>query len=252
MLWNKVSDGKLVYSGATSVGRVRSDNQDCFGVFPAEGDSAADDHLFVVADGMGGHERGREASERTVDVVKETYFRGLQEDVSALLLEAFETANEDVYARSLEYGPTVTMGTTCTALSLRDGHGVIAHIGDSRAYRITRRSIKQLTHDHSYVEEMRRHGIISESEARTHPRRHALVRALGIEPTCSPDFVDVDYPKMGEWLLLCTDGLAHVDLGEIEDIVRGSPVQQASEELVDRANALGGFDNVTVVVVGVT
>ncbi|MFQ5570994.1 MAG: protein phosphatase 2C domain-containing protein, partial [Rhodothermales bacterium] len=141
------------------------------------------------------------------------------------------------------------MGTTCTAMALVDGHVHMAHVGDSRAYRIDEQGIEQLTHDHTLVEELRRQGVLTADEARNHPRRHALTRAMGIEPTLEVDVLEAMPIQSPQTYLLCSDGLAPVVNEEIRQVVATHPPQEASERLVQMVNERGGPDNVTVLLI---
>jgi protein phosphatase len=233
---------------------VRSENQDSFGKFP-EGNldlSLPMGQLFVVADGMGGHNAGRVASETAVRALGDTYMGGAGNDIVGALRQAFQVANSQIYDRSLADPAFAGMGTTCTALVLKDGHGVIGHIGDSRVYRITRRSITQLTNDHSKVAELVRRGIITREQSRTHPERSQLYRALGTRPNAEIDFI-TSVRLSGECtFLLCCDGLYnHVTEDEMQSIVLAKSPDEACATLIDLANERGGYDNITVQVIRV-
>jgi serine/threonine protein phosphatase PrpC len=252
MNWWKTKRTYAVEVGAYSdVGQVRSENQDAYGRFPAVADQETGERLFIVADGMGGHARGGEASRLAVDVLQETFFAGDDGAVGERLERAFEAANLRVYALG-HTGPTQTItGTTCTVIALVDGHLHMAHVGDSRAYRIDKHGIEQLTRDHTLVEELRRQGMLTDDEARTHPRRHALTRALGIQPTLEVDVLEARPVEAAQHYLLCSDGLAPVSEEEIRQVVLTYPPQQACEHLVEMANQRGGPDNVTVLIVAI-
>lgn len=253
MAWWKKEEQPLYEVGAcTDVGRVRKENEDAFGRFPEHDARGAPDHLFVVADGMGGHIRGREASATAVDAVHHTYFAHAELPVNERLTRAFESANAQVYEMSGERGRRDTMGTTGTALALVAGRAYVAHVGDSRAYRINEQHTEQLTRDHTMVDEMRREGILTQQEARHHPQRNALTRAIGTEPHVQVDLIEAGVPQAGDRFLLCTDGLASIPVEEIREVVLGHSPQDACEQLVQRANASGGYDNVTALIVHVT
>jgi protein phosphatase len=144
------------------------------------------------------------------------------------------------------------MGTTCSALLLQDNKGIIGHVGDSRIYRIVKNSIEQLTDDHSTVAEMQRRGILTEEEARVHPERSHLYRALGVRPEMEIDVMHDISLGMNELFLLCTDGLVnHVEDDEICRIVLQYRPDGAVRKLVDLANERGGSDNITVEVLHV-
>ncbi len=252
MNWWKTKRKYAIEVGACSdVGQVRSDNQDAYGYFPATADRNAKERLFVVADGMGGHARGGEASRLAVEVLQKTFFAGHNWSVGERLQRSFEAANTQVYELG-RTGPThETMGTTCTAMALVDGHLHMAHVGDSRAYRIDKHGVEQLTRDHTLVEELRRQGVLTADEARTHPRRHALTRALGIQPELEVDVHEAMPVEAAQSYLLCSDGLAPVSEEEVWQVILTEPPQQACEHLVQMANDRGGPDNITVLIVAI-
>ncbi len=252
MTWWKAKSNQTVGVGACSdVGRVRAANEDAYGCFQEPPADEAAERLFVVADGMGGHERGEEASRLAVEVLRQTFFAARAWSVGERLRRAFEVANARVFEQAHEGPAFRTMGTTCTALALVNGHVHMAHVGDSRAYRVDRHGIEQLTRDHTLVDELRRKGVLTAEEARRHPRRHALTRALGIRATLEVDVLEATTVKPPQTFVLCSDGLAPVLDEEIREVVDALPPQQAAERLVAMANERGGPDNVTVLVVAV-
>ncbi len=143
------------------------------------------------------------------------------------------------------------MGTTCTVMALVNGHLHMAHVGDSRAYRIDKHGMQQLTRDHTLVEELRRQGVLTADEARTHPRRHALTRALGIQPDLKVDVHEAMPVVAAQSYLLGSDGLAPVSEEEVWQVILTEPPQQACEHLVQMANDRGGPDNITVLIVSI-
>ena len=252
MGWWKSKRKYDVHVGALSdVGQVRTENQDAYGHYPVAPGRDTQERLFIVADGMGGHARGEEASSMAVEVLQKTFFSGNQWAVGERLRRAFEAANARVYARATAGMAPETMGTTCTAMALVNGHVHMAHVGDSRAYRIDQYGVKQLTRDHTLVEELRRQGVLTEDEARTHPRRHALTRALGIQPTLEVDVLEAMTVEVPQRYLLCSDGLASVSEEELREVGLSLPPQQACERLVSMANERGGPDNITVLIVAI-
>ncbi|MFQ5652180.1 MAG: Stp1/IreP family PP2C-type Ser/Thr phosphatase [bacterium] len=242
------------YSADSHVGIVRKENQDSFGKFPADTTdlSHPKGHLFVVADGMGGHRGGQKASQMAVDILQESYFSHPSADIAASLQHAFDTANARIYDLAQTDTMLSGMGTTCTALVLHQDRMVITHVGDSRAYRIRRHTIEQLTTDHSQVAEMERQGIITKEQAKAHPYRSVITRALGVTPEVEPDILTGDPLGPGDRFLLCSDGLAGVENHEIEQIVNSSSTNKACQKLIKRANERGGADNVTVLIIKVT
>lgn len=239
----------LAFGQASHVGLRRADNQDALGIFPGAESAAAGERLFVVADGMGGHLGGREASRLAVETLESTFFAGPDADPVTRLTRAFEAANLRIHACARHEPTLFGMGTTCTALALLEERALIAHIGDSRAYRITRDGIRQLTDDHTRVGDLVRRQLITEEEAARHPNRNILNRAMGVQAEVEVDVIETEPLQPDEAFVLCTDGLASVSPGEIRDIVLSHPPQQACDRLVELANERGGHDNVTVVVI---
>lgn len=240
------ADGLAVRVGAaTDVGQVRSENQDALGVFPEE-----EPRLFVVCDGMGGHQDGGLASRVAVQALAEA-FAAAPPPLAHRLKHAVESANAAVWQRSDSNGDGRRMGTTCTVLGIGEGRVVLAHVGDSRAYRVTDAALEQVSEDHTVAAEMQATGVLTATEAARHPRRHALTRALGTAPHVEVLIRDLGPPRDGDKFLLCSDGLAPVDHPEVLRVARDYEPQEAAEWLVAQANAGGGPDNITVVIVEV-
>lgn len=245
---------EVLYFGMTDTGLVRDDNEDSFGKFPGNDLSIATPkgQLFVVADGIGGHEGGKEASTIAVATVGKAYFADGHTGIAESLEQAFHNANQAIYEYSTLHPTLQNMGTTCTALVLQGDRGYIAHVGDSRAYRINKRTITQLTNDHSRVAEMRRRGMLTEEEARNHAERSILYRALGIQEDIVVDIVDNIQIGSLETFLLCTDGLhGLVDENELLRIAHSAPPEEACARFVALAKDRGGHDNITVQIVAV-
>jgi serine/threonine protein phosphatase PrpC len=251
MAWWKTKPPKRLVAGACSdAGQVRTENQDAYGIFEGDGDDGERIHLFLVADGMGGHTRGGEASRTAVAAVRETFFSAAESlSVEERLVQAVAAANAQIFALAHRDDGVDRMGTTVTVLVIAAGRLYLAHVGDSRAYRIGRNGVEQLTQDHTWTLEMQRQGILSEAEARAHPRRHTLTRALGPEPSVTVDVASLGAAHPGDAFLLCSDGLAQVAPEDIRRLVLAHPPQQACEVLVRLANERGGNDNITVVLV---
>lgn len=227
----------------SDVGRVRRENEDSSGYFPEW-------NLFVVADGMGGRAGGKQASQVAVDTIGER-FRAADTREADVLIEAIEQANHRILDLASADAALEGMGTTLVALLLGEGAAAIAHVGDSRAYRLRDGRVDQLTTDHSLVADLVRRNDISEAEARIHPYRHVLTRALGIRDRVNPDLVRVDV-RPGDLYVLCSDGVyGMIDRVELERLLighQGDP-ERVCRELVAAANAGGGKDNATVVAV---
>jgi len=241
----------LDYYGLSDVGVRRSDNQDSFGKFPPDNIdlSIPKGHLFIVADGMGGHDGGKQASSMAVNIVNKVYFSDLSANVPDRLKMAVETANQEIHEEALRNEQTAKMGTTCTVLVLSGKQATIAHVGDSRLYRIRKNKIEQLTQDHTKIAEMLKHGVLTKKEAKNHPERSVLNRALGVQSTVETDII-TGIPLQDEnFFLLCSDGLKNVSDEEIKKTVLENSSQNACEILVRLANDRGGEDNVTVQVI---
>jgi len=239
------------YACLSDKGLHRSVNQDSFGVFPEKyfPPVCPKGQLFLVADGMGGHIAGRKASEMAINIVQESYFADTDKDVPKSLLRAYKSANSQIFQKSSDSILNQKMGTTCTALVLSEDRAYIAHIGDSRIYRISKKQIEQLTQDHTEIAEMVRHEILTKDEADTHPERSLLSRALGIESNVEIDIKEDMQLQISEYFVLCTDGLAKVSPEEIREIVLSNIPEVSCKQLVELANQRGGSDNVTVQVV---
>lgn len=222
---------------------VRKQNEDCLCVVP-------DLALFAVADGMGGHLAGEVASRMAVDSLTRQVRRGDKGDDTENLLEGVRLGNSDIYKASRDDGTCRGMGTTLTAALIRDGELILAHVGDSRAYIIRGGKIHPLTEDHSLVQEMIRNGGITREQARDHPHRNVLTRALGTDPLVDVDLIRTGLEK-GDIILLCTDGLyGMVEDSRILDLAWSAEgPDQAVELLVREALERGGIDNISVIVV---
>ncbi len=238
----------LFFSAKSDIGLVRTENQDSFGKFPEDNTNlySAKGQLFIVADGMGGHKGGKEASSIAVKVVNQEYFKSSFEE-SVAIKEAIEAANIAIYNKSGSTSEFSRMGTTCTVLLLKDEKGIIGHVGDSRIYKIENGGIEQLTNDHTKVSEMLAQGILTPEEARNYPSKSVLARALGVDDKVRVDIDDLTLKK-GQSFVMCSDGLAKVSKGEILTIVSNNSPSDACQKLVDLANERGGKDNVTVLI----
>ena len=235
--------------GKTDIGLRRSSNQDTFSVCKLEGGEI----LCVVCDGMGGAKAGNVASERAseaiVKFVNKSYRYNMDFNAAqALLNNAIISANIEVYDQSLKNPDLKGMGTTVVAAIVAENYTVIAHLGDSRAYKIGD-EITQLTRDHSVVQSLVESGKLTPQEARVHPRKNVITKALGIEENVIPENSDCEL-SAGEILLLCSDGLTnYVETSVIKEIIRTTPTEQAAEKLIAEANRNGGGDNITVALV---
>ena len=248
----------------TDTGLVRSHNEDSCFVFDTSQlteSSEVSYGIYIVADGMGGHQAGEVASQKAVQIIKSSLLDNTDDifnmDINAGIREAFEKANSEIYHASQSSPLLSGMGTTATLGLRKSDRLYIGHVGDSRAYLIRNGKVMQLTRDHSLVESLKTSGIITEEEARLHPDRNIITRALG---TSIHIIVDTFEGNTGEdsiqlnkddRLVFCTDGLTNeVNENEILDIIQQVPdVSIACQKLIESANNRGGNDNITVVVV---
>ncbi|MGK0333109.1 MAG: serine/threonine protein phosphatase PrpC, partial [Minisyncoccia bacterium] len=261
---------KLNWGSATHTGQIRAQNED---------NLVAVDGVFVVADGMGGHEAGEVASQIAVDRIRaDLDVQGLPE--ASAVVDSISNANGDIFRAAIANPGQAGMGTTVTAIAVISdnlaGRGVpnldvnddgkmtpiraaepsealvLANVGDSRTYLLRHGRLRRVTIDHSYVQELVSTGHITEEEARTHPRRNIITRALGIEPDVKVDWWTLPLIR-GDRFLLCSDGLVDevADPDILETITTLTDPQEAADRLVDQANEAGGRDNITVIVVDV-
>lgn len=238
----------MTYGAATDIGRVRNINEDNYAV-----SESAPFPFAIVADGMGGHKAGEKASLMAVDVVRAELLEKLSEDMDYVeageaARRAFIEANSSIYTYSKLHYKVMGMGTTATLAMLHSDKLITVHVGDSRAYIIDNNSIIQVTKDHSYVQELVMRGEITPEQAKHHPNKNYITRAMGAEEAVK---VDISIrPYNGEKVLLCSDGLTNMlDDDEILEIInKYSDLHAAAEALIDRANEAGGNDNITVVV----
>lgn len=252
---SKVPRKGTAYAAKSDVGLKRTHNEDCFCIDPSLG-------LYVVCDGMGGHQAGEVASALAVEVIQR-HLREGREDIHAPIIgrydavflpqtnrlaSAIRLANQTIHGEAQHRAHYARMGTTVVSALITDQVLSFAHVGDSRLYLIRGEAIHPLTLDHSLVMEQVRDGRLTEEEAERSAQRHIITRALGIEGT-----VDVELGELpilhGDRLLLCSDGLTRgVQPVEIMRAVHdGASLQAASEQLIALANAAGGEDNTTVI-----
>ncbi len=231
---------KQSWTALSDIGRVRTHNEDSVLAQPP---------LFVVADGLGGHEAGEVASALAVETLRDHAPR--RPDAKALA-RAVKAANREIIRAAREGYGKAGMGTTMTAAIVEGNRIVLAHVGDSRAYLLHAGVLRQLTDDHSMVADMIRRGQLTEAEARYHPNRSVITRALGTDPNMVADTYEVDADS-GDRLLLCSDGLT----GMLEDAAIAEMLggyrdpMIAARTLIDAANDAGGHDNISVVIVDI-
>ena len=229
----------------TDVGKKRSMNQDFF--YCSEDVVGSFRNLFIVADGMGGHKAGDHASKLCVSSMVESNGKSGHKTPVTIFEEAVNAANQKVYQAAQEHTEFEGMGTTMVACTVEDDTMYVANIGDSRLY-LLRESILQITDDHSLVGELVKKGNLTESEARIHPQKNIITRALGTGQHVHADYFEISVKK-GDIVLLCSDGLSNMlDDEDIEYIIkRCDTLEEAGTQLVVQANLHGGDDNITVV-----
>jgi protein phosphatase len=244
---------RLKASGLSDVGQARSHNEDYFVIDPERS-------LYLVADGMGGHGHGEVASRLAVFAIRDFLRRapdvGLPDGTPAqlrphshLLRRALRRAHGEVLGAIRRNGDLLGMGTTVVGMLVEQGVAAIAHVGDSRAYRLRQGQLRLLTQDHTWVGEQVAAGVLSESEARQHPLKNVVTRALGGDREVNVDVQEVQV-RPGDRYLLCSDGLSTVlDDDEIASCLgrQSSSAEELCRTLVDRAKARGGRDDITVI-----
>lgn len=242
----------ITFFGASDVGRRRSSNEDCFNIVGLSGSAIC----AVVCDGMGGAAGGSVASTLARDTITARITASYHENMSdravkAMLESAIAAANISVFDKAVSDSALSGMGTTAVVSLIRGDTVFIAHVGDSRAYIISGAKpggIEQLTTDHSIVQMMVESGQITEDEARIHPKRNIITRAIGVSDSVTPDF-NILRLNIGDKLLICSDGLTNfMSNGDIADIVNSAAPESAVKQLIDGANDAGGGDNITAVV----
>ena len=237
----------------SDVGRVREINQDKFEYFLPEDRAqlASRGLLFVVCDGMGGAAAGQVASELACKTFIDVYLNHPAEDPVAAMRAAVNAANRFVLDNARAFPDRRGMGTTLSCLILLQDQAYTVQVGDSRIYRMRQGTLEQLTTDHTWVEEAVRAGMLSPHEAETHPHRHVITRAVGVDPEVQPDIEPRDLLQ-GDEYLICSDGVMnHVSDDEIAEILKSAPPSAAAWKVVNQALIGGGTDNTTAIVVRV-
>lgn len=232
----------------TDVGKRRQLNQDY--VFTSENPVGNLPNLFLVADGMGGHNAGDYASRYTVETIVSEIAKSYEKNPVRILKKAIETANAHIREKSLETEEMAGMGTTIVAASCLENKLQVANVGDSRLYVIHEQKITQITRDHSLVEEMVRMGGIDRESARNHPDKNIITRAVGAQDTVEIDFFQLEL-HAGDMILMCTDGLTNMlEDEEIRMILGGQrDIVEMAESLILAANNNGGKDNIAVILI---
>ncbi len=242
-----VANMERLFSGLSDTGLVRKSNQDAYHIDIEGG------RFVVVADGMGGHAGGQEASHIATNSIRMYLERNWQEnlDPEKLLFEALTQANKNILQNQKDFPSRADMGTTVVAVIFPQGQSPwCAHVGDSRLYRFRDQKLQQLTEDHTWIAQAIGAGMIDAEQAREHPWRHVLAQCLGREDLLKIEIQQLDV-KPGDRLLLCSDGLTEELTDEaIEKLLTAAtPVDELASELINAAKEGGGQDNITVILV---
>ncbi|MBO5386773.1 MAG: Stp1/IreP family PP2C-type Ser/Thr phosphatase [Lachnospiraceae bacterium] len=234
-------------SGITDTGSKRKNNQDS--IFFSDEPVGSLPNLYIVADGMGGHRAGDKASRMAIDITVDFIKNSTIENPIAILKRAMIYANNEIYKSANKDPDLIGMGTTMVAAVAMDDKLYVANVGDSRLY-VVNNEIRQITMDHSLVEEMIRSGELERKKGRNHPEKNIITKAMGSRDEVIPDFFEIDM-EPGDKYVICSDGLSNmVEDDEIRDIVVDyADIKDATKALVDRANYYGGSDNISVVLV---
>jgi serine/threonine protein phosphatase PrpC len=239
----------------TDTGLVREQNEDAVLLFEPEDALLLESKgvLAVVADGVGGNVGGEVASSIAVETVKNYYYTDRDADrVSNSLERAVKAANKRIIDAANKEPDYNGMATTCTALVLCGGEAVVAHVGDSRAYKLRGNEPIRLTRDHTLVNDLVENGTISEEQARSHPQKNIITRALGSQPDIDVDIVEMA-TGVDDCYLLCSDGLSNlITEKEMAEITSSSDPSASCEKMVELARGRGGYDNITVQVLKVS
>lgn len=236
-----------IYS-ATDVGQKRKMNQDY--VFVSEEAVGNLPNLFVVADGMGGHNAGDFASSHAVEILVDEIRKDADYNPVKVIRHAIETANTEIIEQAQKDENLRGMGTTMVVSTIVGQYAYVANIGDSRLY-IVQKQIQQITRDHSLVQEMVRLGELNAEEARNHPDKNIITRALGAEKTVDIDFFDLKL-EAGDTILMCSDGLSNmVEDWKMEEIILSPDMElkQKGDALIKEANLNGGKDNIAIILI---
>lgn len=238
-----------VFAG-TDIGKAREKNQDYYYV----SESYDDIKLCVLADGMGGYTGGEIASNMAVNAVKNYIYNNYSkikletDNIINLLKDATQYANMVIYEKTRQVEELEEMGTTLEIALIIDDKLYISHIGDSRIYKINNDKIMQITKDHSYVEKLINDGTITREQAKVHPQKNVLTKALGCTAFVEPDLI-VEKIEKNDIIFICSDGLTNMlEEKEILKIIKENP-ESPNKELIASANNAGGMDNITVIVI---
>lgn len=243
----------MEYAALSDKGIIREQNEDFWNIVL---DNKGNPIAFIIADGMGGHKAGDVASRMAVEIISQEICRGFEAINSSttigFLEKAVNLANDEIYKYALLNLNGTGIGTTLTLGLIHSGKITIAHIGDSRFYMVRGGTIQSMTRDHSFVGELVEKGVLDQEEARNHPLRNQITRALGYEKNIEIDFYNIDVKK-GDMYLFCTDGLTvKVSSGELLTMLeQEKDLNVILKNMVELANQRGGDDNITAIIVKV-
>ncbi len=239
----------MISTGRTDKGRKRSTNQDS--IYISETPVGPLPNLFIVADGMGGHAAGDFASRYAISVVIDFIRKSTVRSPISLLRRALVFASNELYKEAEKDKDKMGMGTTMVVAVLVENELYVANIGDSRLY-IINDDIKQITMDHSLVEELIRNGQLERNKGRNHPEKNIITRAMGSRDEAMPDFFQITVEE-GDKILLCSDGLSNmVEDDEIKDIISdNTKLEDSVSSLINRANYYGGNDNISAIIISI-
>ncbi len=241
---NTISLKNFDYANLTDKGLQREQNEDFLAYF-----DTCNGHVFVLCDGMGGHNAGEYASELAVETVGNFLNKKYIKNPFDAVENAIKSANKEVYKKSKEDSRFSGMGTTITLALIRDNRVYYGHVGDSRIYHFSQNKLKQITKDHSFVQSLIDKGIISKDEAKDHPRKNEISKALGlssfIEPSVAPAAL---IPQNDDFILICSDGLTNMLKNKkIEDEIKNNnSIIDTANKLIKLSNKKGGIDNISV------
>ena len=233
----------------TNTGLRRTSNEDFFGSIETKLGT-----FYIVCDGMGGHSSGETASQLATESILQFVKNAKTDNTKELLKEAIQYANTIVFNTASKNAELTGMGTTLVLVLLTKDELYFAHVGDSRIYLSRKGKLEQLTEDHSFVQQLLKAGIISELEAKTHPRRNEITKAVGLKEMIEPSVCDSPLKlKQGDKILLCSDGLTNMVSNEkiFEIISKETSTEAKTAELIENANNAGGFDNITATLIEV-
>lgn len=239
------------FAAGTDRGLVRDSNEDSYKIIP---ESSQNSYVYIIADGMGGHNCGEVASRMAVDFISNYVQKDgnrlfSSQNIEEKLKKLVEDTNTTVFETSLKNPEASGMGTTLTMAVIAGEKATVAHVGDSRLYLMRDEIIQQITEDHTYIWELIKKGSLTREEAEVHPRKHVITRAIGSSPDLEVDMLTLEIQDE-DILLLCTDGLTNmIGDDEIYRILKDNEPEAACEGLIEAAKSKGGEDNITVIVI---